>query len=71
MWLGQPECYATWEPAESLPQCLVQQFEAGVVPETEVESVLLYGHVSNTVTVTQKGSLTSGDEKREAWSSRY
>ena len=58
LWLGQPECYATWEPAVSVPHGLVQQYETGVVSESTVESVSLYGHVSNTLTISQQCSLT-------------
>lgn len=58
LWLGQPDCFATWEPAVSLPQSLVQQFEGGIVPEARVETIQLYGHMSSTLTVSQQGSLT-------------
>ena len=63
LWLGQPECYATWEPAASLPQSLAQQFEGGILSRAEVETAPLCGHVSNVLTVSQKVSLTS-DTKR-------
>ena len=54
---------ATWEPAISLPQALIQQFEDGVVTETSLQSEAQYGHVSNTLTVAQRKS-DSPDPKR-------
>ena len=65
LWLGQAGCNATWKPAASLPNQLLEQFEDGSVPTARVESVPIYGHVSSTLTITKHGhqSLTS-DAKR-------
>lgn len=55
LWVGRPECHATWEPAKSVPQYLVQQFEAGEASESEADTVPIYGHLSGIIT-TSKGS---------------
>jgi len=59
LWLGQPDCYSTWEPAISLPQGLVQKFEEGNISAASGETKSLYGHVSTTLTVTPLTSSTS------------
>ena len=46
-------CYATWEPASSLPRSLVADFEAGITAEPTIETTSMYGHVSSTMTVSQ------------------
>ena len=56
LWLGRPHCYATWEPASSLPQHLIAEFTTGVEAEPQVDNVEIYGHISSTVTVAQKSS---------------
>ena len=53
LWVGCPECYATWEPASSLPQDLIENFESGVSVETRVHLEPLYGHISGTITVSE------------------
>jgi len=54
LWLGVPQCKATWEPASSVPQDLMADFEAGVTTEVDIDTTSAYGHVSNTMTVTHK-----------------
>ena len=56
LWLGRPQCYATWEPASSLPHRLVDEFTAGLEAELQVDNVPMYGHISSTVTVAQQSS---------------
>ena len=52
LWLGLHECCASWEPSSSVPQSLVEQFEAGNNPQSRVETATIYGHISGTVITT-------------------
>ena len=54
LWLGHPECKATWEPATSLPYELVEDYERGIIREATVDATPLYGHVFNTMSVTRR-----------------
>lgn len=66
LWLGLPECRVTWELEESLPQSLVQQFELGVMPASEIQVTPLYGHISGTVALSEKSEqLPEAKKKRE------
>ena len=65
LWLGCPECFATWEPASSLPTSLIDQFESEAIVESSVESVPLYGHVSSTVTVAQSSAEQGPAKKKQ------
>ena len=49
VWLGHPQCKATWEPASSLSSSLVADYEAGIQTETVTESATTYGHISSTL----------------------
>ena len=42
LWLGRPEIQATWEPAKSLPEGLVREFEAGVEAEVTIDKHAIY-----------------------------
>lgn len=64
LWLGCPECFATWEPASSLPTTLIEQFESETIGESSAESVPLYGHVSSTVTINEH-SIEQPIEKKK------
>lgn len=61
LWLGRPEINATWEPAKSLPDGLVQEFEAGVLAEATVDKQAIFGHTSGTLTV----SVRNEDNKKK------
>ena len=65
LWLGQAECYSTWEPAVSLPQTLVEQFESGVASEASLKTTQQYGHVSGILTVAQQNPATSDPKRRK------
>jgi hypothetical protein len=54
LWLGLPEVNATWEPACSLPQSLVDDYEAGISREAEVHTTTTYGHSYTTVMISKK-----------------
>jgi len=53
LWLGQPQCNATWEPCSSLPPELIEDYETGIAREAAVETKFAYGHVVNTVTISK------------------
>ena len=63
LWLGHPECHATWEPAKSLPQSLVDSFEDGVMAESKVDSVNLYGHWSSIIATKSSGDKDVDEPK--------
>lgn len=65
LWLGRPECNATWEPACSLPQKVVDDYETGVAREIELDTTSLYGHVCNTVTMSGKTLERSEPKKKK------
>ena len=65
LWLELPECHATWELEESLPQNLVRQFESGVTPALEVQITPFYGHISGTVTLSEKSEHLPEVKKRQ------
>ena len=52
MWLGSPECSATWEPSTSLPKKLIEGYETGLRTESQVNITATYGHISGMITVT-------------------
>ena len=56
--------HATWEPASSVPQDLVAEFEAGVTTEANVDTTTLYDHVSNTMTMTKRTATQPEAKKR-------
>ena len=61
--MGIPECKATWEPASSVPQNLVAEFESGVTTVANVDTATLYGHVSSTMMVTHT-TVTQPEAKK-------
>ena len=64
LWLGCPECFATWESASSLPTTLIEQFESETTAESTVESVPMYGHVSSIVTIAERSAEQPAGKKR-------
>jgi len=65
LWLGQPQCSATWEPASSLPLDLIEDYEAGISRESTLETKSMYGHVFNTMTIKRSGAPETKKKKLE------
>ena len=51
LWLGHPDCEATWEPAAALSPVLVANYEAGILAETSTECHATYGYIATTMVV--------------------
>ena len=59
LWLGRERCDVTWEPAESVPVAVVQEFERGVVAAvTDHMSLSGIGQTRHTLTVGPSDSST-------------
>ena len=56
-WLGIPVLESTLEPADSLPQELVEDFENGITKEVQKQSITAGGQTIHTLLVT--GALSS------------
>ena len=65
LWLGCPDCYATWEPASSLSRQLVADFEAGITTQPTIQTTSVYGHVSNIMAVSQMRTDQPQTKKRK------
>lgn len=50
---------STWEPAASLPQNLVADFESGITKEVERQSVTAGGQTLHTLATVSRGSYES------------
>ena len=64
LWLGSPECSATWEPLTSLPKKLIDNYEAGLRTESQVNITTNYGHISGMITVTHNDNALPPDTKK-------
>lgn len=58
MWLGHPECKATWEPASNLPPTLIAHFEEGIQSEVLVKKSSMYGYTSSLVHLSETHPVT-------------
>ena len=65
LWLGLPDDSATWEPACSLPSTLVEDYEAGISREAEMNVVTTYGHSFTTITVRKKENESIPKKRKE------
>ena len=65
LWLGHPECSATWEPASNLPHSLIRDYEAGIESEVSLEKASMYGYISNVLHVSRKQSQGSISEPKK------
>jgi hypothetical protein len=54
----------TWEPASSLPQALVDEFESGVTGREDVVTESSYGLVNHTLVVTTLNTGEPSEAKR-------
>ena len=52
LWLGTPQCNATWEPSTSIPKNLIDQYEASSTVNVTVNNTVQYGHNSGAISVT-------------------
>ena len=64
LWLGTPECNATWEPSTSIPQNLIDHYEAGLTADVTVNEIVQYGHTSGTINVTYTNDEKPATPKR-------
>ena len=67
LWLGRPECHASWEPAKCIPLSLVQQFEGGIMAESQATRVPMYGHISGILTVSHSSHETKRKKMERTW----
>ena len=65
MWLGHPECKATWEPASNLPPTLISDFEAGIESEVSVKKASMYGYNSSLLHMSQKQSISQEQDPKK------
>ena len=57
MWLGRPVTESTWESATSLPENIVQEFEAGIQRDIQEKPFSSGGQTIHTITSTKPNSV--------------
>lgn len=62
-WLGRAE-QMTWEPASTLPQALIDEFESGVVSTEAIITDTKFGVVHHTLVVGTSSATDSSPPKR-------
>ena len=64
MWLGSPECSATWEPSSCIPKNLIDEYEAGLRTEAQVNTTTNYSHISGLITIAKTDSTFPPETKK-------
>lgn len=62
-WLGQQE-QMTWEPASTLPQSLIDEFEGGVIGVGETITNTQFGAINHTLVVATSCDTASSPAKK-------
>ena len=56
LWLGQEDCRTTWEPAERVPQVVIDEFESGTTVAVTDQTTSGVGHTVHTLTISRSQS---------------
>lgn len=61
LWLGQEDCRTTWEPAEHVPQVVIDEFESGTTVIVTDQTTSEMGDTVHTLTISRGQSHSTAN----------